>query len=159
MQGGDHPAEVGDQPPGWLVSAGPARDPAEPDAAPAARKARGGHPGAEPERRDGQAGVAGERGQPGQLSIELGVAAAAGQAYPDDQAFAGSGVAAEQVIGVLAHPAQPPDRYSLPGQRGQSQIPELARERARAAVHVVEYRSMGDQFSLGIELTIRGIDG
>jgi hypothetical protein len=93
------------------------------------------------------------------LSIELGVAAAAGQAYPDDQAFADSGVAAEQVIGVLAHPAQPPDRYSLPGQRGQSQIPELARERARAAVHVVEYRSMGDQFSLGIELTIRGIDG
>jgi hypothetical protein len=104
-------------------------------------EARGGHPGAEPGGRDGQAGVAGKRGQPGQLPIKLGVAAAAGQAHPDDQALAGCGVAAEQVIGVLAHPAQPPDRQALPVQRCPDQIPELASEQARAAVHVFEYRS------------------
>jgi hypothetical protein len=41
---------------------------------------------------------------------------------------------------VPPHPAQPPDRYTLPVQRGPDQIPELAGERASAAVHVFEYR-------------------
>ena len=105
-------AEVGDQPPGGAAGAGTALDPAEPDAAAAGRELRGGYPDAEPGGRDGHAGVAGQRGQPGQLGVELGVAAAAGQAHPDDQALACGGVAAEQVTGRRAHPAQPP-RYAL----------------------------------------------
>jgi len=140
LASGDHPAEVGDQPPGWSASAGPALDPAEPDAAPAVREVRGSYAGGEPDGRDGQAGVAGKRGQPGQLAIKLGVAAAAGQAYQDDQTLASRGVTAEQMIGVPPHPAQPPDRYALSVQGGPDHIPELAGERARAAVHVFEYR-------------------
>jgi hypothetical protein len=82
-----------------------------------------------------------EHPRPGELSYMDGTSVLTRQAHPDDQALAGSGVTAEQVIGVLAHPVQPPDRYSAPGQRGQGQIPELAGERARTAVHVFEYRS------------------
>jgi len=142
VQRADHPAEVRDQPPGRPVSAEPALDPAECDAAPA-WKLRGSHAGAEPGDRDGQAGVAGGGGQPGQLGVELAVAAAAWQAHPDDQALAGSGVAAEQLIGVLAHPAQPPDRYALLVQRGPGQIPQLAGERAHAAFHVLSIGPLG----------------
>jgi len=63
--------------------------------------------------------------------------------YRYQSALAGSGVAAEQVIGVLAHPAQPPDRYALLVQRGPGQIPQLAGERAHAAVHVLSIGPLG----------------
>jgi hypothetical protein len=137
VERGDHPAEVRDQPPGRPGAAGPALDPGERDAARSVWKPGCGRPDAEPGQRDGQAGVAGQRGQPGQLGVELGVAAAAGRADPDHKALAAGGVAAEQVVVVLSHPAQPPDRYALLVQRGPSQVLELADERAGAAVHVL----------------------
>jgi hypothetical protein len=125
VQGGQHPAEVGDQPAGRALFAMAALDPGEGDAAPTGGQVRGGYVGAEAAGRDTQVGVTGKGVQPGQLAVEFGVAAAVGQAHPHHQPLAGGGVDQEQVVAVLAQPAQPTDQHAVLVQGGTGQPPQL----------------------------------